>query len=77
MRTTITIDDQIFLEAKKLAVESEKTFSDVIEDALRSSLARRGAKKTAVVSLVTMKGTGLRHGVDLDDGQSLLDIMGR
>ena len=77
MRTTINIDDQVFLEAKKLAIESRKTFGDVIEDALRSALARRDIEKKAAVSLVTVKGTGLRHGVDLDDGQSLLDIMDR
>ena len=75
MRTTINIDDQIFLEAKKFAADSNKTFAGVIEDALRTALARRSAQKSGPISLVTMKGSGVRHGVDLDDGQSLLDIM--
>ena len=74
MRTTISIDDQIYLEAKKLALESKKSFSSVIEDALRSLLAKKNIEKSPV-SLITMKGEGLKHGVDLDNNQSLEDIM--
>ena len=74
MRTSINIDDQIYLEAKKLAVESKKTLASVIEDALRCVLAKKNTKKTPV-SLITMKGDGLKHGVDLDNSQSLKDIM--
>lgn len=74
MRTTINIDDQIYLEAKKLAVESKKTFASVIEDALRGVLAQKNIKSPPV-SLITMKGKGLKHGVDLDNSQLLNDIM--
>ena len=74
MRTTINIDDQIYLEAKKLALESKKSFASVIEDALRSLLAKKNIEKSPV-SLITMKGKGLKHGVDLDNNQSLEDIM--
>ena len=45
MRTSISIDDQIYLEAKKLAVESKKTLANVIEDALRTALAKKILKK--------------------------------
>ena len=74
MRTSINIDDQLYFEAKKLAMESKKTFANVIEDALRRVLEKKDIKKTQV-SLVTMKGKGLKHGVDLDNSQSLNDIM--
>ncbi len=74
MRTSINIDDQLFLEAKKYALDSHKTFTRVIEDALRNTLAKKSIKKRSV-TLVTMKGEGLKHGVDLDNNQSLEDIM--
>jgi len=55
-------------EAKKYAAESGCTLTAVLEDALRESLARRrerGARKP--VRLKTVKGDGVRPGVDLDD----------
>ena len=75
MRTTITIDDQIFLEAKQLAADSHKTFANVVEDALRSSLVKKKAKNKNTVSLVTAGEGGLVHGVDLDNSASLNEIM--
>ena len=74
MRTTINIDEEIYIEAKKFAVESKKTLTAVIEDALRSVLIKKTIEKTPV-SIITMKGKGLKHGVDLDNNQSLNDIM--
>ena len=38
MRTSINIDDKLYIEAKKLAMESKKTLANVIEDALRKVL---------------------------------------
>ena len=75
MRTTITIDDQIFLEAKQLAADSHKTFANVVEDALRSSLARKKSRNKKLISLVTAGEGGLVHGVDLDNSASLNELM--
>ena len=53
-----------------------KTLSEVIEDSLRESLARR--KATAPrrrINLPTFKGTGLMPGVDLNNNAALLDLM--
>ena len=75
MRTTISIDDQLFYAAKKLAVESHKTFASVIEDALRNTLALKNVGQKNTISLVTMKGNGLKHGVDLNNNRSLSDLM--
>ena len=76
MRTTIRLDDQLLTEAKRLALESGRTLTAVIEDALREVVARRretpGTKRTR---LITDGGKGLRPGVCLDNNAQLLDIM--
>ena len=76
MRTTIRLDDRLLTEAKIYAAESGRTLNALVEDALREALARRrqaGAREP--VRLKTVKGNGLRDGVDLDDRASLLDLM--
>lgn len=75
MRTSININDRLYMEAKKLADETHKTFAKVVEDALRSSIAIRNAKNKNKVSLMTTGEGGLVHGVDLDDSASLNDLM--
>ena len=78
MRTTIRLDDQLFREAKGVAAASGRTFTELVEEALREALARRraavGQKR---VTLKTFNGRGLRPGVDLDDAAALLDLMDR
>jgi metal-responsive CopG/Arc/MetJ family transcriptional regulator len=75
MRTTVNIDDRLLSEAKKQALESGSTLNRVIEDALRRTLSTNRKIEKNKVTLVTVRGSGLRHGVNLDDNQSLLDIM--
>jgi len=76
MRTTIRIEEQLLKEAKLLAIQSGKSLTAVIEDALRESLSRqRSAGQREPVHLVTFSGQGLLPGVDLDDSAALLDIM--
>jgi hypothetical protein len=75
MRTTVNIDEHLLSEAKKQALESGSTLNRVIEDALRKTLLTKKYIKKNKVSLVTAGRSGLRHGVNLDDNQSLLDIM--
>jgi hypothetical protein len=76
MRTTVRLDERLLAQAKKLAAESGRTLTSVLEDALRETLARRRAgAKTKPVRLKTVKGNGARPGVDLDDSASLLDLM--
>ena len=76
MRTTVRLDDRLLAEAKKLAAESGRTLTSVLEEALRETLARRRSRpRIKPVRLKTVKGNGVRPGVDLDDGASLLDIM--
>lgn len=78
MRTTVRLDEHLLVQAKKLAAESGRTLTSVLEDALREKLARRRTlPRKAVVRLKTEKGGGVRRGVDLDDSASLLDLMER
>ncbi len=76
MRTTIRIDDDVLRGAKKLALETDRTLTAVIEDALREVLVRRSERaKRRPVRLPTFGGEGLQPGVDLDDSAALLDLM--
>ena len=78
MRTTIRLDDALLREAKAVAAASGRTLTELVEDALRETLARRraGAGRKRLI-LRTFKGNGLRPGVDLDDSAALLDLMDR
>ncbi len=76
MRTTIRLDERLLVEAKKYAAESGRTLTSVLTDALRETLGRRRAPgKRKLVRLRTVKGNGVRPGVDLDDTASLLEHM--
>ena len=76
MRTTIYIPDDLLAEAKKLAAESQRTLTAVIEDSLRETLARRRRKNRSEPTRLTTFGQGgTRPGVDLDDTAALIDMM--
>ena len=76
MRTTIRLDDQLLIAAKKLAAERGTTLTGIIEDSLRQSLARREpSPRRSKFRFPTFKGNGLRPGVNLDDSAALLDRM--
>ena len=76
MRTTIYIPDDLLAEAKKVAAESQKTLTAIIEDALRETLARRTRRnRSEAIKLTTFGQGGTRPGVDLDDTATLIDLM--
>lgn len=75
MRTTIHIDDQLFVELKKVAADTGRTLTATIQDALRESLYRRRETERPVVDLPVFHGTGVMPGVDLNDSAALLDLM--
>jgi len=74
MRTTLNIDEQLLVSAKHRAIEQRVSLACVIEDALRDSLAKSQPKRDNI-RLVTVSGTGVKPGVDLDNGRMLSDIM--
>ena len=75
MRTTIHLPDDLLARAKKVAADSNRTLTAVIEDALRTSLSKRPAGRREQVDLPTFGEGGLQPGVDLDDSAALLDLM--
>jgi hypothetical protein len=74
-RTTVRLPPALMTEAKKLARDTRRTLTQVIEDALRVAVARRKRPKPRTVSIVTFKGNGLQPGVDLDDMSAVYDLM--
>ena len=74
MRTTLNLDPQLLISAKHQAVEQGVSLSQVIENALRSSFSKTNVE-CKTVRLVTSPGSGVKPGVDLENGSSLLDIM--
>jgi len=77
MRTTISISDALLDLAKKSSRERRITLGQVIEEALRTTLAVRpkGTPTRTKPVLVTYRGSGLRDGVDLNFSASLLETM--
>jgi metal-responsive CopG/Arc/MetJ family transcriptional regulator len=77
MRTTIRLDDQLLKSAKRLAHDTGKSLTAVIEDALRQTLARQTTSKQTrkPVKLTTVSGHGVRPGIDLNDSAALLAFM--
>jgi len=74
-RTTVRLPPALMVQAKKLARETNRTLTQVIEGALREVIARRASGGPRVVSFTIVKGDGLQPGVDLDDTSALLDLM--
>jgi hypothetical protein len=74
MRTTFNLDDQLLISARHRALEESISLANVIENALRESLAKPRSVHEKI-QLITTSGPGVKPGVDLDNGRSLLDIM--
>lgn len=76
MRTTVRLQDTLLREAKRRATETGRTLTALIEEGLRTVLARapRGKGRPPLELPVSGRG-GLRPGVDLDDTAALYDLM--
>ncbi len=75
MRTTITLDDGLAADLKRRARTEGKSVSAVIAEALRAQLTRRDTPSKAVpFRLITVKGGGLRPGVDVTKLRTLEEI---
>jgi hypothetical protein len=74
VKTTIDIDDNLLIEANKLAVATGRTLGAIIEESMREHLNRRESL-AAGTPLPRFEGDGLHAGVDLDDSSMLLDVM--
>lgn len=76
MRTTIRLEQQLLLRTKQLALQTDRTLTAVIEDALHEMFARQEqSTSSAIIRLITVQGQGIQAGVDLHDSAALLDLM--
>jgi len=77
VRTTLSISDGLLDLAKKASRERRITLGEVVEEALRLTLAVRpkSCPQAERPELVTFDGLGLMPGVDLDSSSSLLESM--
>jgi hypothetical protein len=76
MRTTVRLDPHLLKDAKKLAADTHRTLTKVIEDALREAIAKRGPAKRKRVELPISKHSGgLAPGLDLDNNATFTDLM--
>jgi len=75
MRTTLRLPPGLMAQVKKLARETGRSMTQVVEDALRVAVARAGGARARRVTIVTVNGDGLQPGVDLDNSAALLDLM--
>lgn len=78
MRTTIRLDERLLREAKVRAAEEGRTLTSLIEDGLRSELARRSRARPTPFQLITFGGDGLAVGIrqeDLKVNSRTLDLL--
>ena len=76
MRTTLTIDDQIAEELKRLAFESGRSFKEVVNESLRRGLASRQAvPESRPYRLKGISLGGPVPGVDLDKALQLAELL--
>jgi hypothetical protein len=77
MRTTIRIDDELSRTVKERAARTGHTVADVIEDAVRRSLANVPSETTAepLPPPPTYGGSGVFPSVDLTSNSAPRDVM--
>jgi hypothetical protein len=75
MRTTIRLNDALFRQVKRKALEQHKTFTAVVEDALTAWVqgGLTEANKNRRISLPKGGKGGVLPGVDLESNKSLLE----
>ena len=76
VRTTIRIDDALYRQVKTQAAQTGRTVSEVIEDAVRTSLGSRSERQhRRRKKLPVSGGSGLMPGIDIADSRALRDLM--
>ncbi len=77
MRTTIRLSDRLLQEVKEKALHEKKSLNSFIIESLQEKLKskQRLIIKGDQYRLKTFNGDGTLPGVDLDNSESLLDLM--
>ncbi len=74
MRTTVRIEDGLYRRAKAAAAQAGRSVGDLIEDALRTYLARSDERRQPA-ELPIFGGSGVMPGVDLTSNAALREVM--
>lgn len=74
MRTTVTIDDDLYRRAKAHAALTGQPVGSVIEDALRDLLERHAEGGSVTLDLPVFSGT-FNPAVDINDTSAVLDFL--
>jgi ribbon-helix-helix CopG family protein len=72
MRTTVTLPDTLLKNAKRRAAQRGVTLSVLLEDALRSHLARQRQGPPPAFRLHTVRGRLVKPDLDLDRTSAVL-----
>jgi hypothetical protein len=76
MRTTINLPDDLIVQAKKAALDSKTTLTEIIANALRATLSKRSRKpQKKKTRLITYGKGGTFPGIDISNSATLHDIM--
>lgn len=68
----MSIDDELLRQARVAAIESGRTLSEVVSDALRDSLLRKQEKPRKRIRITTAgKGSRVIPGLDFSDNASV------
>jgi hypothetical protein len=74
MRTTLAVDDNLLVAARRRARERGQTLGQVVEDALRHELAAPAEQQPVAVP-VFRGGGGPRSGIDLMSNRALREAL--
>jgi hypothetical protein len=74
VRTTLTLDDDVAAQLRRLAKDTGRPFKQVVNDALRAGLASRSAASPQDAAFPTYS-LGLRPGLNLDRARHLAASM--
>ncbi len=75
MRTTLTLDDDVAEELRTLAHRTRRSFKDVVNETIRTGLARRRQARPRRYRLEPASLGGVCPGFDLDKALQLADSL--
>jgi hypothetical protein len=75
MRTTVTLRDSLYEEAKVAAARQGTSVGSVIEDALAAYLARAAEVAESDLPDLPVTQGSIRQGVDINDSSALVELL--
>ncbi len=74
VRTTVIVEESVIEQAKKLAFEQKKTFTQLLEDSLRMTIRESTKPYVRFADLPCFGEGGLLPGIDLEDKDMMDEI---